>query len=105
MALEQAYFNPKLQGESPKLEFDFSSRLNTGATISTQVVTASVYSGTDASPSSVISGSATASGAIVTQKVTGGVVGVVYQLLCTITTSDSQTLQMAGFLPVVPDLT
>lgn len=105
MTLNQAYFNPKLQGETATYQFDFSSRLNTGVTISTQSVAASVYSGTDASPSSIISGSATASGSIVSQKITAGTVGVVYQLLCTITTSDGQTLQMAGFLAVVPALT
>lgn len=83
--------------------FDFISALAAGETISTKVVTASVYSGTDASPSSIISGSATSGGAIVSQKVTGGVAGTLYELLCTITTSLGQTLTMSSFLAVIPN--
>lgn len=105
MSLGQAYFNPKLLGETSILTWDWASRLpDPSVTISTAVVTATVYSGTDASPSSMISGSASISGKNVTQKVTGGTLGVVYELLCTITTSDGQTLQMPGFLAVTPDL-
>lgn len=96
-------FLPKLVGETAIVQFDFTSRLGS-ATISTQSVAATVYSGTDASPSSIISGSASASGAVVSQKITAGVAGVIYELACTITTSDGQTLMLVGYLPVVPDL-
>ena len=95
-------FAPKLQGATVKYVFDFSSLLAVGETISTQAVTAAVYSGTDASPSSIVSGSATASGAQVTQAITAGVTGVIYQLTCAITTSASQTLQLIALLPVIP---
>lgn len=92
---------PKLQGETIQLTpFDFSSKMASGETISTQSVTATVYSGVDSSPSSIISGAATASGQTVLQKVTAGVTGTTYLLLCTITTSLSQTLQMAAYLTV-----
>lgn len=101
----RAQLDPKLLNETRSYTFDFSSRLASGETISTQVVTASVYSGVDSSPSSIISGSATASGAIVTQKITAGTVGVLYELLCQITTSAGQTLDLAGFLAIIPDLT
>lgn len=97
-------FAGKYLGESPLVAFDFTSSLAIPETISTQTVTASVYSGVDSNPSALISGAASASGAIVTQKVTGGVVGVVYELLCTITTSLGQTLELSGYFPVVPDL-
>lgn len=100
----QVFLPPKLVGESPILPFDFASRLGVTETISTQVVTATVYSGVDATPSSIISGSATASGTIVSQKVTAGVLGVIYQLACTITTSLGQTLLLTGFLAIVPDV-
>ena len=93
---------PKLAGEVANYTFDFSSDLASGETISTKVVTAAVYSGTDASPSGIISGSATSSGAIVTQKITGGVLGVIYELLCQITTSAGQTLQQIGLLAIIP---
>lgn len=102
--MTQVTFDPKLQGETVTIQFDFSSRLAVSETISTQAVTSTVYSGTDASPSSMISGSATASGAVVSQKITAGTAGVMYYLLCTITTSAGQTLQMAGFLPVMPNV-
>ena len=103
MSTLQVPFQPKLLGESRTLQFDFASRLDVGVTISTKVVTSTVYSGTDASPSSMISGSASSSGTIVSQLVIGGTLGVVYYLICTITTSDGQTLQMMGFLAIVPD--
>ena len=95
---------PKLAGETVKMVFDFTSRLAAAETISTQNVAASVYSGTDASPSAVVSGAATASGAQVTQTLTGGVAGVIYKLVATITTSLSKTLQLSTFMAVVPDL-
>lgn len=95
---------PKLAGETQTFSFDFISRLAVGETISTQVVAATVWSGTDSNPSAVISGSATASGTIVNQAITGGVVGVIYSLVCTITTSFSQTLKLATYMAVTTDL-
>jgi hypothetical protein len=84
--------------------FDFISLLAIGETLSTASVAATVYSGTDASPSSIISGSASISGTKVTQLITGGTLGVTYTLVCTVTTSASQTLQLMGFLAVVPSV-
>jgi len=101
--LDRADLPAKLLGETKTYTFDFTSALAVGETISTKTVTATVYSGTDASPSSVVSGSATSSGAVVSQLITGGTLGVLYELLCTITTSASQTLQQVGFLAIIPD--
>ena len=97
-------FAPKLVGATRAVVFEFLGELAVGETVSTATVTAAVYSGTDASPSSLISGSASASGTQVSQKLTGGVEGVIYKLTCTITTSASNTLVKIGFLAVVPDL-
>ena len=94
---------PKLSGEIRNYTFDFSSLLATSETISTQKVTATVYSGTDADPSRLVAGTATASGAIVTQKLKEGTTGVIYKLVCEITTSANQLLQMVGLLAVVPN--
>ena len=94
----------KAAGETVSTVFDFTSRLAVGETISTQVCTAAVWSGVDPSPSAVISGAATASGAKVTQKLAAGVLGVIYYIVCTITTSLGQTLEMAGYLAVVPEV-
>lgn len=96
-------FQAKLLGESVIATFDFTSRLSASETISTASVAASVFAGTDASPSSVISGAATISGQKVTQKIVGGVLGVMYFLVCTITTSLGQTLELSAYLPVVED--
>jgi hypothetical protein len=91
---------PKLLGETANTVFDFVSKLAVGETISTGSVVATVYSGVDATPASLVSGAASLSGTKVTQQITGGVAGVIYQLLCTITTSAGQTLQLFGLLVV-----
>lgn len=98
-------FEIKPPTDTKYLYFDFTDDLAAAETISTQVVTATVYSGTDANPSAIISGSASASGAEVSQKVTGGTAGVVYTLLCTVTTSLSQTLTRAAYLAVMSEAT
>lgn len=98
--MNQVSLPTKLVGETKNYYFDFISVLAIGETISTQSVVMSVFSGTDASPASMLSGSASASGTIVTQKLTGGTLGVMYQALCTITTSAGQTLQLAGYVVV-----
>jgi hypothetical protein len=95
--------NGKYQGETRAEVFDFASRLSLGETISSASTVATTYSGTDASPSGIISGSASISGSKVTQVVTAGTLGVTYLLVCTANTSAGQVLQIAAFLPVVPD--
>jgi len=98
----QAEIPPKQVLETQRLQFDFISDLAEGETISTQSCACVVYSGTDASPSNVISGSATASGTVVTQLITGGTLGVIYTITCSITTSLGQTLKQSGQLAIVP---
>lgn len=100
----RAVIEPKFVSEIRNQTFDFTSQLATSETISTKTVVCTVYSGTDASPSSVVFGAASSSGAVVTQIITGGVSGVIYELACTITTSGGQTLKQAGYLAVIPDL-
>lgn len=95
----------KRPGETGPAVFDFTSSMAASETISTQSVAASVYSGVDANPSAIISGAASASGKLVSQSITGGVSGVIYQLVCTITTSLSKTLQQSSYFAVVPPLT
>ena len=95
----------KYSGETRSVVFDFTSDLAVGETIITKTCACTVYSGVDASPSSVISGSASSSGAQVTQLVTGGVVGVLYNIACTITTSAGQTLIKSGLLAILPTAT
>jgi len=96
-------FPPKAPNEVQTYSFDFTSRLAASETISTKVVTASVYSGTDASPESIIYGAASSSGAIVSQKIGAGVLGVTYLLVCSITTSTGQVLQLGAYLVIAPE--
>lgn len=101
--MSRVVFPGKLIGETLQCVFDFGSRLAVGETISSATASCSVYSGVDASPSSVLSGSTSISGTKVTQKVTAGTLGVTYKLICTTITSTSQHLQLSGYLVIVPD--
>lgn len=101
--MSMVLLQPKTPGTTQKVVFDFISNLAVGETISTQSVVATVWSGVDANPSAIVSGAATASGTKVTQAITGGAAGTIYKLVCTITTSASQTLQMLAYLAVVAD--
>lgn len=94
----------KLTGTTLNFPVDFISRLGVGETISSASVTMSVYSGTDPSPQSMVSGSATISGSVVTQLFTGGVLGVIYEALYGVVTSLGQTPEIPAYLVVIPDL-
>jgi hypothetical protein len=94
--------NPKFIDEDRKIEVDFTNDLTAGTTISTASVTATVYSGVDSSPQSIVSGASTISGPRVTQKIIDGVAGCTYLLTYNTTTSDSQVLQKKAFLTILP---
>lgn len=98
----RATFGPKVAAQQLLLSFDFISYLSGSEIISTPVVTCTVWSGVDANPSAMISGSATVSGSIATQKVIGGVPGVIYYLTCQVSTGLGQVLTQSGFLAVLP---
>jgi hypothetical protein len=83
--------------------WDFTSLLSVGETISGAGVTASVYTGTDSSPSSIISGAPTVSTPYVKQLITAGVIGCIYIVVCKVTTSLGQTLELTGLLAIIPD--
>lgn len=102
-ASSRVIFDPKRQADLVSLPFDFISKLAVGETISTKVTTASVWSGVDPNPAAILSGAASSSGTVVSQNVTAGVVGVVYLLVCRITTSLGLSPSLAGFLTVLPD--
>lgn len=94
----------KLLSETRTDTFDLSSDLIVGQTITGASGVCSVYSGTDASPGSVLA-SVTTSSPNVSATVTGGVLGVIYQVRLDITTTaPTNTLSIPYFLAVVPDL-
>lgn len=78
--------SPKSTGEVIPIKFNFGQVVST---ISSAVVTVSVKSGTDASPSSMLSGSAAISGTTVTQLIQGGITGNIYSILCSITSGSA----------------
>jgi len=94
-------YDAKAVGETKKLTFDFLADLGVTETISSAPVTAAVYSGTDATPSAIISGSSSISGSVVTQAITAGTSGVTYTLTCTATTSASQVIIITAYLSVI----
>jgi len=94
----------KKLGEIVGYPVDFISSLGTSETISTATVTASVYSGVDPHPEFLILGAATITGTVVAQGISGGVLGTIYELLYSATTSLNQFIQISAFLAVVPDL-
>lgn len=96
--------NPKKQGETLPELFNFISSLGSNETIASAVCTCSVYSGADPTPSAVIDGVASIVGTIVTQGITGGIVGVIYELLMTATTSLGNVIEMSAYLAIIPDL-
>jgi hypothetical protein len=79
------------------------SLLPAGQTISGATVTATVWAGVDASPSSILSGLPTVSGQTVTQKLVGGVAGVIYKLRVAATASDGSVPVLVAYLAVVED--
>ena len=83
--------------------FDFAQDLAIGETLASAGVTATVYSGTDGTPSAILSGIPTISGKQVVQTIIDGVVGVTYYLTANAITSLGQPVQRVGFLVVVPE--
>ncbi len=91
-------FPPKGPGETATFSFGFAAALAIGETIVSAVITIAVVTRSDPSAAAMIIGSAQISGSQVLQLIANGVAGVEYELLCTITTSLGQTLQLAGNL-------
>ncbi len=93
-------FDACTPNETLLLPFDFTSRFAAGVTISSAVCTCSVWSGTDATPSSRLSGAATTAGMVATQKVTGQLAGNVYLFAMKATGSDGSVRELDGLLAV-----
>ena len=83
--------------------FDFTNMLASGESLSsiTSVVNTKISGGSDATPSAMLSGSASISGKTVLQLVTGGLNGRTYKMVVTVSTSASNTLVLTAYLPVV----
>lgn len=96
----RSIFDAKTASETVAVSFDFASEYAIGETVASASVGAAVYSGIDATPSALLSGTPTLSGAVVTQTLAGGVVGVTYLITATALSSLGKTRSLAGYVSV-----
>jgi hypothetical protein len=96
----RSIFDAKTTSETVAVSFDFSSEYAVGETCASASIAAAVYSGTDPTPSGIISGTASVSGAIATQTMIGGVAGTTYLLTAVGTSSLGKVRSLQGFLSV-----
>lgn len=99
-------FSPTGIGSIELFSFDYVNLLASGETISSATWTATLSSGTDDSPNSIVSGSATISGSVVTQLIdltdTAQVINAnAYLLTCAAETSLGQTLLIWAHLVAI----
>lgn len=83
-------------------QWDFSSLLTQGQSISGVITTATVWTGADTNPAGIF-GSGTISGLIYILPLTGGVTGTIYKITATATASDGQHVTLIGYLAIVAD--
>lgn len=96
---------PSVQnGETKNLSFDYSSLLGVGESVSSAICVASVFSGVDSNPASLLSGSSTIAGNVITQAIIPRITGNIYQVSMEAVTSLSQTLFLEGFISVLGGL-
>ena len=81
--------------------FDFTADIATAATVTVSSVSVALLNGTDATPSALLNGAATAAGAVVTQWIKDGVAGCSYKITCVVTASDGQTLTQTASVTVI----
>lgn len=87
-----ASISSKRQVDVVTLQFNFADQARFLETLTTPVVTVTVASGTDASPSSILSGSPSLSGLVVSQKIAAGMAGVQYIVSCTVNSSTTSAV-------------
>jgi hypothetical protein len=95
--------DPAKLGEGPQIPFDFISGMQSpDEVLVSATTTCTLYSGTDPSPQSIISGPATVSGTIAFQKCVPTIVGNIYDLSCKALTSAGQILILDAYFAIVP---
>jgi len=96
--------NPKKLGETVVEPFNFISALGSGETIVSATCGCTVYTGADPNPSAMLVGAPAINGTIVQQEITGGILGCIYELLCTATTNAGEVIEISAYLAIEPDL-
>jgi len=100
--VNQLIFTAKAVGEQQPYIVNFSDRLQFGEVINGAAVVISVFSGTDANPSALLVGTPTYdTNGNVTQVLTGGVAGVLYNVVYTVTGTSSHNYVKVGQLAVI----
>ncbi len=94
-------YDPKDPSEEINYGVDFAPLLETGETVSTAAASIRVISGTDANSAAMLSGSVSVSGSIASVKIINGVVGCVYRVGFTATTSSGQKFIEGADLAVI----
>lgn len=97
-------FDPKRPDETELFAADFARLLGSGETLST--ATCKVILADDATETDIgamKSGSTTVNGTRALQRITGGTDGLIYTVIFTVTTSQSQTLVESRDLPIRRD--
>lgn len=79
---------------------DFSSQLASGEAVTAVTCAATVFSGTDATPSALLSGAVTLATNIATQIITGGLSGVIYTLTFSATTNTANRIIIQTYIAV-----
>jgi hypothetical protein len=92
----------KLVSERIRVEFDFTSQIALGESISNPVVVVRVATGLDPEPDLMIASRKFLDGFKIFQWVIGGLPGVIYNLLCTVQGSTGKTYTIERKLAVVP---
>jgi hypothetical protein len=93
----------KLESESYLLAVDFLSDLRPGETIIGASTNVTVSVGVDPNPLAMLSGSASISGSITSQRLIGGVPGVIYTIWSAIKTSTTNVFVTKTQLAVLSD--
>ena len=93
-------FSYKITNESELFTFDYSPVLGAGENILSATCSVQVMSGTDSSPSSILTGSPFISGSLVSQRISNGVSEVTYRITMTATTDKTNIYTVVGDLPV-----
>lgn len=99
--MNQLTFPAKGVGETQPYVVNFSDRLQFGEAINGAATTASVFSGTDPLPVNILSGSPTFTATTLTQVITGGVAGVIYTVVFTVTGTSSHNYTKTAQLSVI----
>jgi hypothetical protein len=94
----------KKAGETITYQFNFQASLAANETIIGSTSQCKVYQGIDPLPELLLQNNPNPIGVIVYQTITGGIVGVVYEIVVTITTSLNNIIEQTGALAIEADL-